>query len=202
VSAPKVPKTPPVTREQKTIAFNGWLSQVCYMLCKRGKDGIYLYYGCHEEYENEQDLLKQLQSDDNLKKWCRLPKLIVRLIHARGECFSSNDKFIALDKLEEQNWPFMRYNTCVSEQSTGTKQLVDSKDEFVDGTVHISLGDARLRDFVMFVPRYFLYRWHHFCEQHRDPKIGNEFSNVLTMAMENPNMWVCVEAGHYRSSSA
>ena len=217
VSAPKVPKTPPVTREQKTVAFNGWLSQVCYMLCKRGKDGNYLYYGCHEEYryiheiyskyvketlfENEQDLLKELQSDENLNKWCRLPKLMVRLIRARGECYSSNEKFIAFDKLEQQIWPFIKYNSNESEQCTEIKQLVDSKDEFVDGTVHISLGDASRQDFVMFVPRYFLYRWHHFCEKHRDPKIGNELSNVLTMAMENPNTWVRVEAGRHRLSS-
>jgi hypothetical protein len=217
VSAPKVPKTAPVTREQKTIAFNSWLSQVCYMLCKKGKDGNYSYYGCHEEYENiqeiyskyiketlfenEQDLLKQLQSDENLNKWCRLPKLMVRLIRARGECFSSNDKFIAFDKLEQQEWPFIKYNSYDKDQCTGDNKIVDSSEEFVNGTVHISLGDPRVRNFVDFVPRYFLYRWHHFCEKHRDPKIGNEFANVLMMAMEEPNTWVRVEAGRYRLSS-
>lgn len=216
-SSSKLPKVPPVTREQKTVAFNGWLSQVCYMMCKRGKDGNYLYYGCHEDYsfiqeiyskyvketlfENEQDLLKQLHSDENLNKWCRLPKLIVQLIRARGECYSNNEKFIAFDKLEQQIWPFIKYNTHDSDQCTEIKQLVDSKDEFVDGAVHISLGDATRQDFVMFVPRYFLYRWHHFCEKHKDPKIGNELSNVLTMAVENPNTWVRVEAGRHRLSS-
>ena len=218
VSLPKVPKTPPVTREQKTTSFNCWLSQVCYILCKKKKDGKYSYYGCHEGYENiqeiyskymtdtlfenEQDLLKQLQSNENLNRWCRLPKLMVRLIRSRGVCFSSNDKFIAYDKLEQQQWPFIRYNTNDAEQQcAGDNEIVDSSEEFVSGTAHISFGDANVQNLVDFAPKYFLYRWHHAYEKSKTPEVGNVVSNLLLMAMEQPNTWVRVEAGRYRLSS-
>ena len=212
--ASKLPKVPPVTREQQTVLFNHWLSQVSYMLCKRARDGNFVYYGCHGEYsniqeiyskyvketlfENEEHLLEELQSEENLNKWCRLPLLMVRLIRARGECYSSNEKFIAFDKLEQQEWAFIKLNTYDREQCIMNYSLVDSAKDFAPGSCHVSLRNSSRKNVVPFVPKYFIYRWHHFCDKYKDPKLGNELSYVLDNAMKSANKWVRIQAGRFR----
>jgi hypothetical protein len=149
-------------------------------------------------FENEEHLLEELQSEENLNKWCRLPQLMVRLICARGECYSSNEKFVAIDKLEQQEWAFIKFNTYDRKQCLMNYSLVDCTKDFLSGSCHVSLRNSSRKNVVTFVPKYFIYRWHHFCDKYKDPKLGNELSYVLDNAMKSANKWVHIQAGRFR----
>jgi len=205
-----------LTRHERTVLFNQWLCQITCMMCKRDSKGHFRYFGCHEGFchiremyskfvqetlfENEMDLLGQLQSSDMIEKWCTLPPVIKTLIQTRGDTFSNHDKFLRFDQLEQQEWSFLRCSTFDERQmSSSSYHLVDSPADITCNSFYISVTDVHRRCFVDYVPKYYIYRWHRFCDLYKGKSPINEFTNLLNKAKAKSNRWVRIDAGRLQN---
>lgn len=212
----RVVKLPPMSRELRTKLFNQWLSGISFLLCKPMNKGRYKFYGCHSDFqnvqeiystylihtlfENEKDLLDQLCAEENQNKWCDIPVILKDIWRARGECYSNDSRFASFDKLEQHQWSYMKLCTFQNRKYTTNCQLVDLKADFKAGTYHISLADSARSIYVNYVPRFYLCRWHRFCEKFKSPSQVNDFDNLFRKASNNPNKWVRMDAGRFRCS--
>jgi len=212
----RVVKLPPLSRELRTKLFNQWLSGISYLLCKPMNKGTYKFYVCHSDFQNvqeiystylintlfehEKDLLDQLCAEENKNKWCDIPVVLKDIWRARGECYSNNSRFASFDKLEQHQWSYMKLCTFQNRKYTTNCQLVDLKADFKAGAYHISLADSAKSIYVTFVPRFYLYRWHRFCEKFKSPSQVNDFDNLFRKASNNPYKWVRMDAGRFRCS--
>jgi hypothetical protein len=151
-------------------------------------------------FENETDFLGQLQSSDMIEKWCTLPPVIKTLIQTRGDTFSNHDKFLRFDQLEQQEWSFLRCSTFDERQmSSSSYHLVDSPADITCNSFYISVTDVHRRCFVDYVPKYYIYRWHRFCDLYKGKSPINEFTNLLNKAKAKSNRWVRIDAGRLQN---
>lgn len=217
VPVPNSSRVPQLTREQKTKLFNLWLTNIKYIMCKQKNKTEFTFYGCHDEFKNvqeiyskyiqetllvnERELLDQLRSKEFLNKWCILPTSVLRLIQLRGDVFSNEDKFISFDTLEQHEWSYMKFSTFDGRREIGNYSLVDTEEDLEANTFHISLTDSNKQRFVRFVPKYYIYRWHRFCDLYKSSNQENEFSNIFIKARRYANQWVRLDAGRFRYSS-